>query len=767
LITNLYQDKDPCGDNLSTQIVFFIGSPDPSPDYPGLPVTPFCQGPGGTEAPCQDEMIVSPVIDLTHYSSSCDGVQDACFPPDILPFLGGTVLTFTVYVDLPAPNCVFYEWSVRDIDEDGCPGEWYTPPIYYYWENEVYTRSRHDISHIVGSNKMQVALRCVDMCGVWFGVYCDCAEHTPSPWYDNVKIQRYTKQGPQWSYRGLDLFQDNFPEEEFAIESYVRADAANNLNPCDMTEINPGDSIVVTCTSTMGGGIRENPGGPEVYMHVKAEYIGPVNPPWGPKPQYLFGPMLEGTYGHYVSDDGAMWTVIQGDTARVQYVLPVDDKYMFDLNDSLFTRGYMISYYFSALDNAGFRSTLPHDAEAVADLPYPEWGSERYKQVSHVFEFTCLPTGSSSILYVDDFDGRGTFWGMAEQYYNPTFLAVIPADNLPDRYDVNNPSSNVGNGPGSRAKNYHMTTAYSTVMWDSGNLSSGTICDGSTDSGKSQDAQLLNEWLELSDHSCGLWICGDDVASDLTNMGTAPLLTLMTAWCGVDWVGGSYFELTGGFSAGGIMHPMITSAPPPSVFAGPPPDTFYLEGGCPVINDFDLLEAVGSGAHALQYPDHEGLPYYAAIQGEGINTMGWMVRTLWFGFGFMNILDHKRACPIKRNTIMQKGIDWFGTAPTNPDIVDTGEGPPPYRLAQNYPNPFNPVTTIKFDIRDKGHVTIRIYDVAGRLVRTVLDENLKSGPYTATWDGRNESGAKVASGVYFYKLDTKGFVKTRKMVLLR
>jgi hypothetical protein len=71
-LANKLADKDPCGDNFATQVVFFIGSPYPSSEYPGLFDVPFCSGPGGIEAPCHDEAIISPIIDMNTYSSNCN-----------------------------------------------------------------------------------------------------------------------------------------------------------------------------------------------------------------------------------------------------------------------------------------------------------------------------------------------------------------------------------------------------------------------------------------------------------------------------------------------------------------------------------------------------------------------------------------------------------------------------------------------------------------------------------------------------------------------
>ncbi|UCF05588.1 MAG: hypothetical protein JSV33_00710, partial [bacterium] len=336
-LINGLDEKDPCGDNFGTQIVFFIGSGEPSGLYPGLYDTPFCLGGGGTEAPCQDEYVMSPEIDMTQYSSQCNEVQDASIPPEILPDLGGCYLRFTVYRDLPVVNCVFYNWAVRNII-DGCPGPWLDRTYVYYGPDKDYIFSTKNISDLVGDDPIQVRVGCIDMCQYWFEVYCNCAAHTPSPWFDNIRIQRIDVSGPQWSYRNLDLFQDKFPEA-LDIESNCRADAANDIRPNDDPVIDPGDSVVVDCTSLLGGGIDEDVGGPRVYMHIKCEYIGPPDPPWGPKTQYLVGSQVEGTYGTYLSNDG-QWNIIQADTARTGTAQnPVNDRYMWDMNDSLVTRG--------------------------------------------------------------------------------------------------------------------------------------------------------------------------------------------------------------------------------------------------------------------------------------------------------------------------------------------------------------------------------------------------------------------------------------------
>lgn len=99
----------------------------------------------------------------------------------------------------------------------------------------------------------------------------------------------------------------------------------------------------------------------------------------------------------------------------------------------------------------------------------------------------------------------------------------------------------------------------------------------------------------------------------------------------------------------------------------------------------------------------------------------------------------------------------------------TGTGTPIYRtrLLGNVPNPFNPSTLIQFEIARTGNASVRIYDVAGRLVRILLDEELDAGRHERSWDGRNNEGGRVASGSYFYRLETVDGSDTGKMLLVK
>lgn len=101
-------------------------------------------------------------------------------------------------------------------------------------------------------------------------------------------------------------------------------------------------------------------------------------------------------------------------------------------------------------------------------------------------------------------------------------------------------------------------------------------------------------------------------------------------------------------------------------------------------------------------------------------------------------------------------------------VDDQGQTlPTDFVLGQNYPNPFNPETNIEFSLPRQQDVNLAVYNLLGQQVRTLVNGSMPAGQHTVRWDGRNDSGANVPSGIYFYKIYTNEFSQTNKMVLVR
>jgi hypothetical protein len=101
-------------------------------------------------------------------------------------------------------------------------------------------------------------------------------------------------------------------------------------------------------------------------------------------------------------------------------------------------------------------------------------------------------------------------------------------------------------------------------------------------------------------------------------------------------------------------------------------------------------------------------------------------------------------------------------------VPEEGIPVPAVQLLQNKPNPFNPRTVITFELTEEAVASLRVYDTAGRLVKElVADRVFGPGPHEIGWDGRDESGRRVVSGTYFYRLETGHMISTKRMMLIR
>jgi hypothetical protein len=122
------------------------------------------------------------------------------------------------------------------------------------------------------------------------------------------------------------------------------------------------------------------------------------------------------------------------------------------------------------------------------------------------------------------------------------------------------------------------------------------------------------------------------------------------------------------------------------------------------------------------------------------------------------------AIGVTQHTTLRHQIGFWYQIPQLPTSVETisTEMPLEYRLEQNFPNPFNPATTIRFALRARDEVTVRIFDLLGREITTLLKEELPAGVHQLTFDA-----TELPSGMYFYQLVTKEFLQTRKLLLVK
>lgn len=174
-------------------------------------------------------------------------------------------------------------------------------------------------------------------------------------------------------------------------------------------------------------------------------------------------------------------------------------------------------------------------------------------------------------------------------------------------------------------------------------------------------------------------------------------------------------------------------------------------GRCPFDNDGTIEHTYGlSNAVIILRVESNGWVGYAFMEATSFNMEYWAGNTF--------IADYEVEVNLLPPVGITQGED--GTAPRE------------YALHQNYPNPFNPETAISYQLSPKGQaavsqVKLAIYNLLGQKVRTLVNTRQPAGRYEVNWDGRDENGAEVSGGIYFYRLSAGDFQQARKMVLLR
>jgi len=205
-----------------------------------------------------------------------------------------------------------------------------------------------------------------------------------------------------------------------------------------------------------------------------------------------------------------------------------------------------------------------------------------------------------------------------------------------------------------------------------------------------------------------------------------------------------------------------------------------IEAACPILHYFDVVDAqAGSDAEVVaNYIKADCSTELPAGVAYTHPTMGY--QTVNLGFDIPYIMDGQfcaargnytpegyfKTGVADRTNLLKNIMLYFEKDPTaDPTgVVDGMKN----ELSHAYPNPFNPVTKIAYSIREAGPATIEVYNIAGKVVRTLLDTELEAGVSGyVVCDGTNDGGEKCASGVYFYRLNAPGFTETQKMVMLK
>ncbi len=727
------EDLDPCADNSSVQVCF-IDDGLVVPGTGGSPCINWCYGPEG--------WIVNTTGGLLGENHHLNNAVVSPALPWLDPGDDSAFLDFDVYVheDLSsdAPG-MFTFWDVRSTAADDPAAlelaPWRSMDFLYYFSGVGYRRAHRDLStHLEpGRRWFQVRLGVVELGWIWGWTGDD---GYPAPYYDNVRIVTFAQQGPHMSARGVDLAQDAFPASgaldagDLAANS-VRFDMARSIDPAANV---PGDSIIIYVEP-----VREG-----------AELAGP------PMMHYRLSrnPVFDGVRTSGLPDVG----VVACDSVRTATGEVSPGRWCVDLPDDGFLfPGDVLHYCFTASDVAGGllrTAVLPADTTGYGDFSAPD---------AYQADFTvrALPTlrgpwgeaptfAQPDLLFWNDNAGRAG----QETWFQALAALDLEAGVDYDLYETNSPSSGVGNGLGGRATVAQLA-GYRDIIYTCGDLPWHTLSDGGEDD-LSADVQLLEAWLATGCRD--LMLMGDNLASDLAQGGPESAAFLSDR-LGVALVGNDVRYLIGGQ----VSPRVVEDTEGPRIFGM----SWIAAGGCPGLNTFDAVEATGSGQRVMEFTDPGGVTapysYSAATLAQGADASRVLSVPCDLAFVAEDPAD-PWVQPAAARFLAAAGLALgFYTPP--PMAVGDPPAAPAFGV-RHYPNPFNPQVTIECAVARPGRMTVKIFDLRGRRVRTVFD-----GPVAASvaldWDGRDDGGSRAASGQYVYEVRMHGEVRFGRMTLIK
>ena len=452
--------------------------------------------------------------------------------------------------------------------------------------------------------------------------------------------------------------------------------------------------------------------------------------------------------------------------------------------DHIFTPGSRIDYFVKA-------RYIPPDPRNPGGTNWyitPDTTGHAFLEVEVLPSSMAADTSWNCTLYVNHHNDR-EFGSQGLEQQGLTATLGVGSNNAEqtkyDRYDVNAPSSgqaSLGRPLGTQyGASIIQTFAYKAIAWHSGSISSVNLVD--------EDANNLTAWLTINEVGGNrFWASGENLAKSIASENEPTTISFLNNVCGVRFgcdtirlsscPSGSVMDSTYCLPLAGVAGSDFTTALPANVRGN----------GCPDLRSFDQLNrntAIATAKGQLAYNKVDGVKNYASIS--NYNTIDVDYKTVIDGMPVGTLRDpngntHAFArCDITTPAVARTGnvFDWFRQPTTfglcRPDprltAVEPGTGGggiPSFRssLGSIYPNPMNPTTRIRYtNGREGGRVTLAIFDVTGRLVRTLLDEPQSVGLHDATWDGRDDTGSSVSSGMYFVKMTTRDSIQSRKLVV--
>jgi hypothetical protein len=677
-----------------------------------------------------------------------------------------------------------------------------------------------------GAEQMQIALGMINYCRFYAAT---CTGFTNStPWFDNVQFHVYGTPGaPLIATRTVDYALDAFPQNNSLDPTEPGRMDENNVKGFTDPEPNSslGDTMTVTGGNSSNGGtwvevvFNVRPGDGNVaainawaasHATVGAGELGATRAALGTWYSARMDTAEQGgtqtairswmtAYHESATGDGGA-ALFAGANDGVRDLTDLDalgepNRLLNDIfPDDLFTPGTRVNYFYRAryVNSPGVWFNLP-----AADVAY-EFGNQ--EDTPGYFEFEVLPSSTewdpqsgdpgtatwNCVLYVDHFDGRGGQIPIEDGLANVMPGGSGNAENVRwDRYDVEAPSSQQASLGRPSSTQYGATLthllAYQGMVWNSGNLPAFNL--------SKEDADQLDPWLTIGptiDEALynKIYISGDGSAQSAFEDTDPAAREFLNELCGVDLRCATYRdpcdprEVADEIACVDIDPIDIAGTPSENR----PENSVVAEGnGCPQLRSFDILSKVNvtrygalpvedeaysapsSGEFAsivLDQPDpDEGATYSTVVDGVSVH--------------YRREADCVAVPPIEGR--LDEVLSWLGLTTANScdnpaQLVSVPDSRPAFKTAlSNFaPNPlFSGATgTIQFTMAKEGKASVDIFDVNGRLVRTVFDGSAKEGVNVVHWNGKDTTDRQVASGVYFTRFRANGEEFAKKMVVV-
>ena len=769
----LLTDPDPCRRNVTVQYAFVDDGTPPSGgtvSTGGSLSSNWTYGPGGY---------------VTNYTGGVSGgttplhnaLRSPAFAWDVPGSLDdgryGGVLLLSVWEHLPLENGLFWFWSVRSHS----PATGWSPwrdfgEVFYESGAPHYERVEIDVTSLLVADpdSAQFELGVVDLAQA---LGLPGGDATPSPLFDNLAFAKYQIDGPAIRIADGDVFQSAFPTSGTAdwngdlAQHAIRLDMARDI--ADGAAIVPGDSMVVRVRSTIPGVALAGP--PTLRWALLA------NPRYAAVRQLPAGATLETTVAAGCLDASPVpihTGTVDGQAVVTSTGRTIDGLWSFDLPDgparapwhtaesAMFFPGDRLRWFVEAVDALGNRTTFPADTTGFFRLGPDAFESDEGDVVHGLPTLAGAVATQPPILVIDD-TGQTSRGAVIE-----SALAQIgrrPGCEV-DVYRVRAAGSGLSNGIGSAAghgANAAQLSGYEAVLVFGGDQGAYLLSDGSGDplDDDGEDLGVLQQWRAQTGNRYGAWF-GDNLVTGLTRASAAGALFVR--------------EVLGVEAVADDVRPRIDDQLAPRVeplasgFT-----TAWTAGACLLTEQFDAIAPV-SGTPAVR--THGYVDLQGSATGYAESAAVWHARTTASGpridvtvpVSFSSILDPgvgRTAGLPARAVFLQEILDAFAVGAPGPVTSGPAAADRRVQLAMPVPNPFNPRTTVSFDLPRSARVEVRVLDVAGRVVATLVDEARPAGRHDVVWNGTDDHGSAVASGVYLVQLRADGERQQRKVALIR